>query len=405
MSLPAVILCEGDSATPRVAGLCVLDRLVVAAHRAGATSLTIVSATPLPELKRAAALGIAVQAGPNLPELSGPTLVLSTRVLVQSADLKCVIAQRGRLVKADGMALPVGIVHGEQSNPNWQQDAARTRGQDARATARSADIPVCGFTEHPCSVFPFEAQLAKLPIVTATGVAEFVHDHAAAAHATQKLWASLTSSADGFVDKHFNRPVGRFLSKVLIHTPISPNQVSVAATLIGLLSAWCFAAGSTRLAIWGAILLQISAIVDCVDGDLARVLFKESPLGKWLDIVGDQVVHIGVFVCIGVGLYRAGSAAPVLPLAASAAIGVVISFVIVMRGLMQPESQRNSRLQKLIDATTNRDFSVLLLMLAFVGKLEWFLWLTAVGVHVFWLLALGLQLKRSPAVATDKSIP
>jgi hypothetical protein len=76
-----------------------------------------------------------------------------------------------------------------------------------------------------------------------------------------------------------------------------------------------------------------------------------------------------------------------------------------MRGLMQPESQRNSRLQKLIDATTNRDFSVLLLILALVGRLEWFLWLTALGVHVFWVLALSLQLKQSPAVATDKSLP
>ena len=365
MSFPAVIFCEGDSATPLVAGLCVLDRLVVAAHRAGATSITIVSATPLPELKRTAALGIAVQAGPKLPELSGPTLVLSTRALVQPADLKRVIEQRGRLVNADGAPLPIGVLGS-------------------------------------LSTEPLEAQLAKPPIVTSTGVAEFVHSHAAVAHATQKLWASLTSSADGFVDKHFNRPVGRFLSKVLIYTPISPNQVSVAATLIGLLSAWCFANGSMRAAIWGALLLQLSAIVDCVDGDLARVLFKESPLGKWLDIVGDQLVHIGVFVCIGLGLYRAGSAAPVLPLAASAAVGVVISFLIVMRGLLQPEAQRNSRLQKLIDATTNRDFSVLLLALAFVGKLEWFLWLTAIGVHVFWVLALSLQFNRpTPADAKE----
>lgn len=365
MSLPAIILCEADSATQRVAGLRVLDRLVVAVHRAGATRLMIVSATPLPELKRTAALGIAFQTAPKRAELNGPMLVLSTRAFVQSADLKRVIEQRGRMAKPDGTPLPVGVL-----------------------SSLSAE--------------PLEAQLAKLPIVAATGVAELVHDRASAAHATQKVWASLTSAADGFVDKHFNRPVGRFLSKILIYTPISPNQVSVAATLIGLLSAWCFAAGSARLAIWGAILLQLSAIVDCVDGDLARVLFKESPLGKWLDIVGDQVVHIGVFVCIGIGLHRAESPAPVLPLAASAAVGVVISFLIVMRGLLQPESQRNSRLQKLIDATTNRDFSVLLLVLACVGKLEWFLWLTAIGVHVFWVLALSLQFSRTAAAKESR---
>lgn len=366
MNLPAVIFCEENSASRRVAGLCVLDRLLVAAHRVGATNITVVSAQALPQCKRASALGIAFQTVTQPPESTGPMLVLSTDALVQTADLKRVIEQRGRLAKPDGTLLPVGVL-------------------DSLSAA------------------PLDSQLARVPAVTVTGVAELVRDSASAANATRQLWASLTSSADGLVDKYFNRPVGRVLfSKLLIHTPISPNQVSVAATLIGLLSAACFAEGSAKAAIWAATLLQLSAIVDCVDGDLARVLFKESPLGKWLDIVGDQVVHIGVFVCIGIGLYRAGSTAPVLPLAASAAIGVVISFLIVMRGLMQPESQRNSRLQKLIDATTNRDFSVLLLILAFVGKLEWFLWLTAIGVHVFWVLALSLQFNRpTPADAKE----
>ncbi len=367
MSFPAVIVCEANSAAQRVAGLCVLDRLLVAVHRAGAVKITVVSATPLPQLKRTPALAITFQTATQPPEANSPMLVLSTRALVQPADLKRVIEQRGRLTKPDGAPLPVGVLDS-------------------------------------ISAGPLDLQLAKLPAITTVGVAELVRDPVSTTHATRQLWASLTSSADGLVDKYFNRPVGRALfSKWLIHTPISPNQVSVVATLIGLLSAACFATGSATAAIWGAILLQLSAIVDCVDGDLARVLFKESPLGKWLDIVGDQVVHIGVFVCIGIGLYRAGSAAPVLPLAASAAIGVVISFIIVMRGLMQPESQRNSRLQKLIDATTNRDFSVLLLILAFVSKLEWFLWLTAIGVHVFWLLALSLQFSRNNSVEAKES--
>ena len=365
MSLPAVILCDPDSAALRVAGLTVLDRLIVAVHRAGADSITVVSKSPLPRVERATALSISVQSNARQPELAGPTLVLSTRLLVQPAALKQVIERGGRLAKLDGTLLPAGVLS-------------------------------------VLSPGTLEEQLSELPIVAAAGVAELVRDAATAARASRVLWASLVSSADGFVDKHFNRPVGRVLSRMLVHTPVSPNQVSVAATLLGLVSAWLFAVGDDRSALWGALLLQVSAIMDCVDGELARVMLKESPLGKWLDIVGDQIVHIGVFVCIGIGLYRAGSESPVLPLAASAAIGVVISFVIVTRGLMQPESQRNSRLQKLIDATTNRDFSVLLILLVLAGKLSWFLWMAAIGVHVFWMLALGLQLTGQPAVPTTK---
>ena len=94
------------------------------------------------------------------------------------------------------------------------------------------------------------------------------------------LWASLTSASDGFVDKVFNRPCGRPLSKLLIHTPVSPNMVSVASILTGVVSAIFFASGQFITGIVGALLFQLSAIVDCVDGDIARVLFKESRLGK-----------------------------------------------------------------------------------------------------------------------------
>jgi phosphatidylglycerophosphate synthase len=363
MSFSAVILCDPESYALRVSGLLVIDRLVVAAHRAGAKNIIVVSEKSLPRLERTMALAIEVKSVGSCPELTGPTLMLSAHLLVQPADLKRLMERRGRLAGRDGTPLPAGVL-----------------------------------TE--LSGLPLEDQLSALPAMAAQGVAESITDSATAAAAARVLWASLTSSSDGFVDKHFNRPVGRWLSKILVHTSVSPNQVSVASTLLGLMSAWLFAQGNDRAALSGAILLQVSAIVDCVDGDLARVLFKESRLGKWLDIGGDQVVHISVFVSIGIGLYRAGSEAPVMLLAASAAVGVVISFAIVVRGLLQPEGQRNTRLQKLIDATTNRDFSVLLILLVLLKKLSWFLWVAAIGVHVFWLLALGVQLLNQPGAAT-----
>jgi phosphatidylglycerophosphate synthase len=363
MSIPAVILADPDASRLSVAGLVLMDRLIVAAYRAGAENILVVSEKPLPQLKRTAALGIAFKSAAACPELGGPTLILSARLLVQALDLKHLIERRGRLIGHDGTPLPAGVL-----------------------------------TEF--SGRPLEDQLSALPAVAAEGIAEPVTDAVSAAAAARVLWASLGSAVDGLVDKHFNRPVGRGLSKILVHTSVSPNQVSIFATLLGLGSAWLFAQGDYWTALWGAVLLQVSAIVDCVDGDLARVLFKESPFGKWLDIVGDQVVHLSVFVSIGIGLYRADSEGPVLFLAISAAIGVVLSFVVIARGQLLPESQRNTRLQKLVDAATNRDFSVLLLLLTVLDRLSWFLWVTAIGVHVFWLLALGVQLLNHPVAAT-----
>jgi phosphatidylglycerophosphate synthase len=361
VSIPAVIFLPADSAAPKVASLTTLDRLLVAAHRAGCAPLYVVGQGPTPALRRSDALGIRHEVVAVPPALDGPAFVATSQLLLTVQDVRALVEQRARLVQ-DGRELPAGVV--ESFSGRLDEDLA-----SAHALA-------------PC------------------GIVALVTDKASAKGATRALWASLTSSSDGLVDRHFNRPVGRLLSKLLIHTPISPNQISVFATLLGILSACFFAVGTHTAALAGAVLLQLSAIVDCVDGDVARAVFKESTLGRWLDIVGDQVVHIGVFVALGVGLWRAGTEAPVLALAASAGVGVVISFAVVLRGLLNPELQKNTALQKLIDATTNRDFSVLLLALACVDRLAWFLWLAAFGVHAFWMIALSLQIKgRAPASA------
>jgi phosphatidylglycerophosphate synthase len=75
----------------------------------------------------------------------------------------------------------------------------------------------------------------------------------------------------------------------------------------------------------GALIFQLSAIIDCVDGDLARALFKQSRLGKWLDLGGDQVVHFSVFAGIGIGVSRIYPSVPALVLGASAALGVLLA--------------------------------------------------------------------------------
>jgi phosphatidylglycerophosphate synthase len=368
ISFPAIILCDEETAALKVAGLPILDRLIVAAHRAGAAQISVVSSKPLPRLPRTTALGISFRLVADMPDIEQPTLVLSTDLLVQAADLKALVRNRGRLIGRDGVPLPAGVI-----------------------------------TEP--LVRDLEEQLCQLPEVVAQGVAESITGASSVSAASRALWGSLASPLDGVADKHFNRPVGRILSKLLVHTSVSPNQVSVAASLLGLLSAWLFAGGTHDAAVLGAIVLQLSAILDAVDGELARVMFKESTLGKWLDIVGDQVVHIAVFVAIGVGLYRAGSAAPVIPLAASAGVGVVISLIVVVRGLKQLESRSNPRSQRLIESTANRDFSVLLIVLALLDKLDWFLWMSAVGVHIFWIAALVLQTTGLPRTDRTERAP
>lgn len=351
----AILVCHAETGGLRIAGLSVLDRLVVTTHRAGCAPIIIVSEAA-PVLVRAGEMGIHASVVRAIPDLKEATLLITEPVVTEPADLQRVIESGGQLAGADGMPFPVKMTG-------------------------SAPYPV-----------------------VARGIAAVIRDAASARDAERRLWASLTSSADGIADRFLNRPLGRILSKVLVHTPISPNQVSLVSILIGVASAWYFAAGHFVL---GALLLQFSAVVDCVDGDLARVLFKQSRLGKWLDLAGDQVVHCSVFGAIGLGVARTDAATPAIALGASAALGVLISFAVIVRAMTQLGERRNPRLEKLIDATTNRDFSILLLALALAGKMEFFLWLAGVGVHLFWMTALALQFTpgagNAPAVSEESA--
>ena len=372
--IPALIFADRNAAQ-KIAGLTLLDRLVVAIHRAGAGSITIVTNEQLPELKRSKALGIPIVVVNQVPRVESSVLLARGDLLVQAPDVRRCLENSGILVarENDGIRelLQIGVVDG------------------TRTLFRNQQLMTA-------SEFPLEIVLSpREPIIEARGVARIVDDSASSRVAARELWASMTSSADGFIDRIFNRPLGRILSKVLVHTPVSPNMVSIASIIIGVISALFLAEGSFRFAIIGAILFQLSAVIDCVDGDIARILFKESPLGKWIDLVGDQIVHISVFAGIAFGLLRNGGGKEIVYLGLSAVFGALISFAVVVRGMRRANSG-NGLLQKLIDAATNRDFSVIVLALALLQKLHWFLWMAGIGSHLFWITALGLQFAHKP---------
>ena len=367
--IPALVFAF-EQAAWKIAGLTLLDRLIVAIHRAGAGPITVVTEEPLPPLQRTRALGLEVQVSQAIPRMKGFILIAEATLLVQAGDIKRCLEAHARLVEPDTKEvpelLPIGVVE-ERGSP--------LQGEEGRAA----------FEEYlEVLVWP------PLPVVEAKGVAREIRDRATARKAQKELWASMRSTADGFVDRVFNRPVGRFLSKILIYTPVSPNLISIASIVIGVVAALFLGEGSYRWALIGALLFQLSAIVDCVDGEIARILFKESPLGKWLDLAGDQIVHISVFAGIAFGVLRNGGGKEAIWLGLSAVIGALISFAVVLRGMRQP-TETGGSLQKLIDAATNRDFSVLVLVLALIQKLPWFLWMAGIGSHLFWITALGLQ--------------
>jgi len=78
------------------------------------------------------------------------------------------------------------------------------------------------------------------------------------------------------------------VQKVLIHTSITPNQITIFRNLLLLTSFICFLQ-INYLYFLGFLLFQIFELLDSVDGDLARYKNLRSKLGVWLEIFFDAI--------------------------------------------------------------------------------------------------------------------
>ena len=108
---------------------------------------------------------------------------------------------------------------------------------------------------------------------------------------------------DGFFSVFVLRKVSKLLTFVAVKIGATPNQVTMSSFAIGLYAAFLFAQGDFWSILIGAVLLQVSIIVDCVDGELARYTRKFSELGAWLDAITDRVKEYAVFLGLAYGAF------------------------------------------------------------------------------------------------------
>jgi phosphatidylglycerophosphate synthase len=106
----------------------------------------------------------------------------------------------------------------------------------------------------------------------------------------------------GPVEVLFNRRLSTLLTRLLVRTPLTPNQVTVLSFLVLLPGAYLLSTGE-RIALIGAgFLIQLSFTLDCCDGELARLRGLSSPFGAWLDGLLDRIAELVLCLALGVAL-------------------------------------------------------------------------------------------------------
>ncbi len=117
-----------------------------------------------------------------------------------------------------------------------------------------------------------------------------------------QIYEKIVKPGDGPISRYMNRKISVRITCFLINRGIipSPNTVTFFSILLGLLSALF----TIHYPLIGGVLVQLSSIIDGVDGEIARLTGRTSRKGAFLDSVLDRLVDIAVIFAASLLLYH-----------------------------------------------------------------------------------------------------
>jgi phosphatidylglycerophosphate synthase len=266
--LDAIVLADDPLARVRIAGLPAFERAVRVARRVGATRVLVVDKDR-------------TQIATWRDGRRCPVLVLRADQLVHTP----LAAPLVDALPSDGIAAAVGpdgayagafVAVGQAAERAVAELAAGTRDAAIADTAEATRIP--------------HGDVARHAIAT--------REERRAAHAL--LYRILIKPQDNAITRYLYRPVSFPLTRLLVWTPITPNQISLLVAVMVAIGCWLTASASMNRVIAGTVLILAASYVDCCDGEIARLKLLSSRLGAWLDTIIDELSSVGYMVALGI---------------------------------------------------------------------------------------------------------
>ncbi|MFQ5536262.1 MAG: NTP transferase domain-containing protein [Gemmatimonadota bacterium] len=221
--------------------------------------------------------------------------------------------------------------------------------------------------------------------------------------AERALMARWPKPSDGPVARRLNRKVSTAITRMLVHTSITPNQISVSTLVVSLFAAWAAAMGGYGSWLLAGFLFQFASILDGVDGELALLTFQSSRRGEWIDTLCDSASYIAVLVGLIIGVERAGMSPVYFWGGIVGAVGALLSVLNINAYLLRERNSGSAhaveygyqngdgffhRVMQVLHYLGRRDlFSFLGFLLAVMGQLPLALPLFGVGATLFLLPA------------------
>ncbi|MGW0392488.1 DUF5941 domain-containing protein [Streptomyces sp. NPDC003042] len=113
-------------------------------------------------------------------------------------------------------------------------------------------------------------------------------------------------SRDGFFTTFCVSPYSRYIARWCARRGLTPNQVTTASLITALIAAGCAATGDRWGYVAAGVLLLVSFVLDCTDGQLARYSLQYSTMGAWLDATFDRAKEYAFYAGLALGAARNG---------------------------------------------------------------------------------------------------
>ena len=118
----------------------------------------------------------------------------------------------------------------------------------------------------------------------------------------QDLRSSLPAEknrSDAYWTRWVLRPLSYPISWLFLQWGWSANAVSYLSAVVAILGGVLLSLPYFRFQVLGAILLNLFAVLDCADGNVARITGTTGPWGAWADALGGYVAYVAALLGAG----------------------------------------------------------------------------------------------------------
>ncbi|MDX2931559.1 DUF5941 domain-containing protein [Streptomyces ipomoeae] len=210
----------------------------------------------------------------------------------------------------DAAALPGAVTVRAAARPALTRAMARENSAATGNTAVAVDNLADRITAalDADGVTPYRPELGSLVAVVPTDPQARNEARQAVAAVDDEAVRLRTAvkSRDGFFTTHFISPYSRYIARWCARRGLTPNQVTTASLVTALVAAGCAATGTRLGFVAAGVLLILSFVLDCTDGQLARYSLQYSTLGAWLDATFDRAKEYAYYAGLALGAARGG---------------------------------------------------------------------------------------------------